>query len=94
LVVTTAMTVLPLGVNMSAFYFLARERTRQHETILNIVLCGRRDAGFSRAILLSRYSHLDLPLDAARALLGLDRSHDPLVDLRVFPRKWRPLRTT
>ena len=38
LVVTTAMTVLPLGVNMSAFYFLAREPGRQRETILNIVL--------------------------------------------------------
>ena len=38
LVVTTAMTVLPLGVPMSAFYFLPREKTRQRETVLNIVL--------------------------------------------------------
>jgi O-antigen/teichoic acid export membrane protein len=38
LVVTTAMTVLPLGVNMSAFYFLARERERRRETVLNILL--------------------------------------------------------
>ncbi|MGA2880280.1 MAG: oligosaccharide flippase family protein [Bryobacteraceae bacterium] len=38
LIVTTAMTVLPLGVGMSAFYFLPREKTRQRETVLNIVL--------------------------------------------------------
>src|SRR5580698_2823976 len=38
LLVTTAMTVLPLGVGMSAFYFLPREKTRRRETVLNIVL--------------------------------------------------------
>ena len=38
LLVTTAMTVLPLGVPMSAFYFLPREPTRRRETVLNIVL--------------------------------------------------------
>jgi O-antigen/teichoic acid export membrane protein len=38
LLVTTAMTVLPLGVPMSAFYFLPREKTRRRETVLNIVL--------------------------------------------------------
>jgi len=38
LVITTAMIVLPLGVPMSAFYFLPRETTRRRETVLNIVL--------------------------------------------------------
>src|SRR5580704_13323088 len=38
LVITTAMMVLPLGVPMSAFYFLPRETTRRRETVLNIVL--------------------------------------------------------
>jgi len=38
LLVTTAMMVLPLGVPMSAFYFLPREMTRRRETVLNIVL--------------------------------------------------------
>src|SRR5208282_6445174 len=38
LLVTTAMTVLPLGVPMSAFYFLPRETTRRRETVLNIML--------------------------------------------------------
>src|ERR1700689_4143129 len=38
LVVTTAMTVLPFGVGMSAFYFLPREKTPRRETVLNIVL--------------------------------------------------------
>src|SRR5271154_6783154 len=38
LLVTTAMTVLPFGVPMSAFYFLPRETARRRETVLNIVL--------------------------------------------------------
>ena len=38
LVITTAMIVLPMGVPMSAFYFLPREPTRRCETVLNIVL--------------------------------------------------------
>jgi len=38
LLITTAMTVLPFGVPMSAFYFLPRETTRRRETVLNIVL--------------------------------------------------------
>src|SRR5581483_10384238 len=38
LVVTPAVTALPLGMGMSAFYFLARETTRRRETVLNIVL--------------------------------------------------------
>jgi len=38
LVVTTAMTVLPFGLPMSAFYFLPRESARRRETVLNIVL--------------------------------------------------------
>ena len=38
LIVTTAMTMLPLGVPMSAFYFLPREPTRRRETVLNIML--------------------------------------------------------
>lgn len=38
LIVATAVTVLPCGVPMSAFYFLPREKTRQRETVLNIVL--------------------------------------------------------
>jgi O-antigen/teichoic acid export membrane protein len=38
LLVTTAMTVLPLGISMSAFYFLPREPTHRRETVLNIVL--------------------------------------------------------
>src|SRR5579859_3842535 len=38
LIVTTAMMMLPLGVPMSAFYFLPREPTRRRETVLNIML--------------------------------------------------------
>jgi O-antigen/teichoic acid export membrane protein len=38
LMVGTAVTVLPLGFAMSAFYFLPREADRQRETILNILI--------------------------------------------------------
>jgi O-antigen/teichoic acid export membrane protein len=38
LVVGTAISVLPLGFHMSAFYFLPRERERQGAVVLNITL--------------------------------------------------------
>ena len=38
LVVTTALTVLPLGFHMSAFYFLPREPERRGEVVFNILL--------------------------------------------------------
>lgn len=38
LVVGTALNVLPLGVGMSAYYFLPRERERQAPVIFNILL--------------------------------------------------------
>src|SRR6202035_49455 len=38
LIVTTAMTVLPWGVGMSAFYFLPRAQSRQRGTVLSILL--------------------------------------------------------
>lgn len=38
LVVGTALNILPLGVGMSAYYFLPRERERQGQVIFNILL--------------------------------------------------------
>jgi len=38
LIVTTAMNLLPLGVHMSAYYFLPREGDRRPQTVLNIIL--------------------------------------------------------
>lgn len=38
LIIGTSVTVLPLGFAMSAYYFLPRERERQGETVLNIVI--------------------------------------------------------
>ena len=38
LVVGTALNILPLGFHMSAFYFLPRERDKQREAVLNVVL--------------------------------------------------------
>ncbi len=75
LLVTTAMTVLPLGVAMSAFYFLPREKTRRRETVLNIVLfhvvigalaCGA--LALYPSILTAIFQRR-----AAGALFGLDR---------------------
>ncbi|MGA2736863.1 MAG: oligosaccharide flippase family protein [Bryobacteraceae bacterium] len=38
LIIGTSVTVLPLGFAMSAYYFLPRERDRQRETVLNILI--------------------------------------------------------
>jgi O-antigen/teichoic acid export membrane protein/GT2 family glycosyltransferase len=38
LVVGTALSILPLGVGMSAYYFLPRERERQGQVVFNILL--------------------------------------------------------
>ena len=38
LIVGTALVVLPLGFSMNAYYFLPRERNRQPEIVLNIML--------------------------------------------------------
>lgn len=38
LVVGTALQILPLGVGMSAYYFLPRERERQGQVVFNILL--------------------------------------------------------
>ena len=38
LFVSTAVMLLPLGFHMSAFYFLPRERERQHQVVFNILL--------------------------------------------------------
>jgi O-antigen/teichoic acid export membrane protein len=38
LFVNTSYTLLPLGVGMSAFYFLPRQRERRHQIVFNIVL--------------------------------------------------------
>ena len=37
-VIATAVAILPLGVSMSAYYFLARERERRASAILNILI--------------------------------------------------------
>ncbi|MFL6278397.1 MAG: glycosyltransferase [Blastocatellia bacterium] len=38
LIVGTALSILPLGVGMSAYYFLPRDRERQGQVILNILV--------------------------------------------------------
>lgn len=51
LIVTTAMSVLPMGVPMSAFYFLARDPTHRRETVLNVMLFHAAIAGAACAAL-------------------------------------------
>lgn len=51
LVVGTALTMLPLGFGMSAYYFLPRERQRQGQIVLNIVLFYLLTAGLAALVL-------------------------------------------
>src|SRR2546426_12350286 len=37
LVINSAVTMLPLGFGMTAFYFLPREEQRRNQTVFNIV---------------------------------------------------------
>ena len=52
LVVGTALALLPLGFQMSAFYFLPREKDRQGQIILNILLFHLFRGGIGALILL------------------------------------------
>jgi O-antigen/teichoic acid export membrane protein len=51
LVVTTAITVLPLGFGMSAFYFLPREPGKRREAMLNIMLVHALIGGLACCVL-------------------------------------------
>lgn len=51
LVVGTAMVVLPLGLGMSAFYFLPRERERKGHVVFNIMLFNIAVGGLACAVL-------------------------------------------
>jgi O-antigen/teichoic acid export membrane protein len=51
LVVGTAITMLPLGFGMSAYYFLPRERERQPHIIINILIFYMGMAGAACAVL-------------------------------------------
>ena len=52
LVVGSGVALLPLGFQMSAFYFLAREKERQGEIVLNILLWHLLMAGLGALVLL------------------------------------------
>ncbi len=51
LVVGTALALLPLGFQMSAFYFLPREKDRQGQIVLNILLFHLLMGGFGALVL-------------------------------------------
>ena len=52
LVIGTALALLPLGFQMSAFYFLPREKDRQGQIILNILLFHLLMGGLGALVLL------------------------------------------
>jgi O-antigen/teichoic acid export membrane protein len=54
LAVSTGVAVLPLGVGMSAFYFLPRARRRQPHVVLNIVVFYVATAGLAGLLLVAR----------------------------------------
>src|SRR4030095_10894840 len=51
LVVGSALTLLPLGFQMSAFYFLPREKERQGQIVLNILLFNFLMGGLGALVL-------------------------------------------
>src|SRR5678815_2446546 len=51
LVVGTALALLPLGFQMSAFYFLPREKDRQGHIVFNILLFHLLMGGFGALVL-------------------------------------------
>ena len=79
LVIATAQSVLPLGVGLSAFYFLARERERQPSIVLNILLFNLLTGGTAWLLLASQPQILT-------RLLGNDQlvPYAPLIGLVIF----------
>src|SRR5262245_6685078 len=53
LIVGTAMTVLPLGFGMSAFYFLPRDRGVHAAVVMNILLVHTAVGGAAAAVLVA-----------------------------------------
>jgi O-antigen/teichoic acid export membrane protein len=54
LVVTTSVMILPLGVHMSAYYFMPRERERQPQIVFNILLFNLAVGALVCALLCAR----------------------------------------
>ena len=54
LFVNTSFALLPLGVGMSAFYFLPRERERRHQIVFNILLFYTFVSGLLCLLLIAR----------------------------------------
>jgi O-antigen/teichoic acid export membrane protein len=49
-VITNAIVILPLGLSMSAYYFLSRDRERRGSTVLNILIFNFVIGGISFAV--------------------------------------------
>jgi len=65
LFVGTAFTLLPLGVGPSAYYFLPRERDRQHQIVFNILLFHVMISGAACLMLVLRPSLLSSLFNSA-----------------------------
>ena len=68
LVVTTAMVVLPMGFQMSAYYFLALKPERQRETVANIMFFHTAVGLFACLALICRPSLLCLVFNGPQLL--------------------------
>jgi O-antigen/teichoic acid export membrane protein/GT2 family glycosyltransferase/2-polyprenyl-3-methyl-5-hydroxy-6-metoxy-1,4-benzoquinol methylase len=79
LVVGTALNILPLGVGMSAYYFLPRERERQGQVVFNILLFYLMMAGSICLIFALRPQMLSVIFNSTE-LVG----YAPLIGLVIF----------
>ena len=79
LVVGTALHILPLGVGMSAYYFLPRERERQGQVVFNILLFYLMMAGSICLAFALRPQTISVIFNSSE-LVG----YSPLIGLVIF----------
>ena len=79
LVVGTSLLILPLGFQMSVYYFLPRERERRQQVAFNVVLFNLAGGGLACLILMLRPSLLAAILNSTGA-----GEYAPLVGLIIL----------
>lgn len=79
LVVNTAFSIVPLNFGMSVYYFLPRERERQNQIILNVILFYLLAAGLACAALLIRPELLTSLFNSPEA-----GEFAPLIGMAIF----------
>lgn len=79
LVVNTSLSIVPLNFGMSVYYFLPRERERQNQIILNVILFYLLAAGLACLALLIRPELLTLLFHSPEA-----GKFAPLIGITIF----------